>query len=289
MRRAPRSGRAGPPTGFSAPRTIGTRPYPGWRDRGGHRPGRRLDRRVGRAPRGSRSAADAGPPALLTHGSPPSTIALSMAPDGSAAIVWDGVRHAAAGRRDGAPRGGRSARRRPRAPRTCSRATAASSRSGTAASRAATGASTTRSRPRAGGWARRRRCPRRRARCSPQLIARPSLAADQRGDVFLDYLTAPQSSPPLNSQLAGALMAAGRARSARRRSSRARRSRQRVEHPPPLLLGLALLRSRRRRRDLRVRHADGVADERRERHGERPSRRPPPRARSGSRRARARR
>lgn len=198
---------AGPPTGFGAPRTIGTRPYPGGAVAAAMDPaGDWIVAWAGAS--GLEVSRDAGAPALLTHGGPPSAFALSMAPDGSAAIVWVrsvtqplGVATAPARGPFGAPQ--------------TSRATDVLAMNGRVVAIWDRGVTRGHGRisyaiaPEGGRLGAPKALPAPSSALFPQLIARPSLAADQRGDVFLDYLTAPQGSPPLNSQLAGAVMPAG--------------------------------------------------------------------------------
>ncbi len=194
------------PAGFGAPRTIGTRPYPGGSVATAIDPaGDWIVAWSGRS--GLEVSRDAGPPQLLTHGTQPSEIALSMAPDGSAAIVCVqsvtqplGVATAPAGKPFGAPQ--------------TSRATDVLATTGRVVAIWDRGVTRGHGRiyyaiaPEGGRLGAPRALPAPSSALLPQLIARPSLGADQRGDVFLDYMTAPQSSPPLNSQLAGAVMAA---------------------------------------------------------------------------------
>jgi hypothetical protein len=198
---------AGSATGFGAPRTIGTRPYPGGEVATAIDPaGDWIVAWAGAA--GLEVSRDAGPPELLSHGSPPSAFALSMAPDGSAAIAWVqsvtqplGVATAPAGGRFGAPQ--------------TSRATDVLATNGRVVAIWDRGVTRGHGRiyyaiaPEGGRLGAPTALPAPSSALLPQLIARPALAADQRGDVFLDYLTAPRSSPPLNTQLAGAVMTAG--------------------------------------------------------------------------------
>ena len=192
--------------GFGAPRTIGTRPYPGGAVATAIDPaGDWIVAWSGRS--GLEVSRDAGPPQLLTHGTQPSEVALSMAADGSAAIVWVasvtaalGVATAPAGKPFGAPQ--------------TSRATDVLATNGRVVAIWDRGVTRGHGRiyyaiaPEGGRLGAPTALPAPSNALLPQLIARPSLGADQRGDVFLDYITAPQSSPPLNSQLAGAVMPA---------------------------------------------------------------------------------
>ena len=196
---------------FGPPATIASRPYPGGTLAAAIDPAGdsivAWDGAKGIEVIRGNAAGHFGTPQLLARATP-SLIDLSMAPDGSAAISWSesitqpqAVATAAPGGRFGAPQ--------------ASRATAILATNGHVIAvwdRGVTpghGQVSYAVAPEGGRLGAPLTLPVPTPALLPDLIARPALAVDPKGDVVLAYLTAPSMSPPRNSQLAGAAMPAG--------------------------------------------------------------------------------